>query len=115
MSMPARYDITHFQGDTFSMVITLNGNFSSSTMKFEIKSLTVSSPAALELFIGSGITVGTYNPITGQTAVTIGITAAQSLALGNTTIYQYDFEITTGSTVLTYLSGSFAQVEETAQ
>jgi len=110
MGLPARYDITHYQGDTFSIVVALDGNFLASTFKFELKIPNAVSPA-LELTNGSGITIGGYNPTTGKTPITITITPVQSTALGSS-IYWYDLEDNTGGVIKTYLAGTFAQVEQ---
>jgi hypothetical protein len=111
MALPARYDIIHYEGDTFTLTIQLEGSFLASTPKFEIKVPNSASPS-LELSSGSGITVGAYNPLTNRTTFTITITSAQSTTLGSSAVYWYDFEMNTGGVITTYLSGSFTQQQQ---
>lgn len=113
MSLPAKYDITHWQGDTYSVVLTLTGDYTAHTHKFEIKSILSGTPI-LELTTGgSGIVLGAY--ANGVTPVTITITATQSAAIVDTTIYNYDYQVQTGVVVTTLLTGTFAQQVDFAE
>ena len=110
MSMPATYNIVNYQGDTYTVVVSLEGDWTTgSTPKLEIKVPNAGSPS-LELFSGTGITIGAYSG--GFTAFTVVITSAQSNTLGSSTVYWYDFEVTVGSITTTYISGSFVQTAQ---
>lgn len=111
MSIPAKYNITHYQGDTFITAIALEGNLTTTTPKFEIK-LPNATSATLELLSGSGITIQAYDAASDTTTFAIAISAAQSTTLGYADVYWYDFEILSGSVVTTYLAGSFTQPQQ---
>lgn len=101
MSIPARYDIYHKQGDTYSVTLTVEGDKTASAPKFEI---TLAGSSVLELTQGSGITE-LYNGIDDVTVYGVTITAAQSAALLSTSIYNYDFQLSDAGIITTYLSG----------
>jgi hypothetical protein len=112
MSLPARYDIVHYQGDTYTLTLSLDGDKTASTPKLEISPPNDATPD-LELTTGSGITA-TYDAPTDKTTYTIVITATQSTTLGATTNYWYDFQLQSGSVVTTFLAGSFTQMAQTS-
>lgn len=113
MSIPARYDIKHYEGDTYDLTVKIPIDLTLATVKFEIK-VPGAAAATLELTEGSGIGVDAYNAIAGTTTVYIQITSGQSNTLG-TTLYFYDLETTISGQVITWLSGIFAQTAQVTE
>lgn len=113
MPVPAKYDITHYQGDTFDLVVTLPVDLTSAAIKFELKTPNAAS-ATLELTIGSGISIGAYNATAGTTDCYITLTSTQSANLG-TTVYFYDLETTIVGTRITWFGGRFAQIAQVSE
>jgi hypothetical protein len=109
--MPAKYDITAYQGDTFTLTFTLEGDFTSQTPAMQVRvtpatgSTTLASPATITI-------VDTYDAPTNLTTVVSTISATNMATLSATTVYAYDFQYTNGSVVTTYLYGSFAVTAE---
>lgn len=110
MSIPARYDIVHYQGDTYDLVVKIPVDLGLANVKFELK-LSGAGAATLELYEGFGITVDTYDATAGTTTVYIQITSAQSTSLG-TSVYFYDLETTLSGQVITWLTGTYAQLAQ---
>jgi len=110
MPIPARYDIKTQEGDTYTFAISVDGDKTAETPKFEINNAGVS---VLELTTGSGIS-SSYNGATDKTTWTITITAVQTAALDPTIIYTYDFQTDTSGTILTYLAGILSIQSEVA-
>lgn len=113
MSIPARYDITHYAGDTYDLVVKIPQDLTLATIKFEIKLPDAANPT-LELFEGSGIGQDAYDVSSGTTTIYINITATQSTNLG-TSVYYYDLETNTTGQVTTWLSGTYAQMAQVTQ
>lgn len=99
------YNIICRQGDTFNraLTITTNGtayNLTNASAAFTVRAAEDATPQ-LTLTNGSGITLG-------GTAGTANITAtATQTAAIEAGVYTYDFTITSGSSVTTFLVGSF--------
>lgn len=110
MSIPARYDITHYQGDTYDLIVKIPIDLTTANVKFELK-LSGAGAATLELYEGFGITVDTFDAIAGTNTVYIQITGAQSTTLG-TNVYFYDLETTMGGQITTWLTGTYAQMAQ---
>lgn len=106
--MPANYDITHHQGDTLNLSFLLAGNLTAATPKMDLVTAFGASPT-LSLTGASGIVSSYTSP---NTTFTITITAAQSSGLVAGTIYLYDFQLSVGGVITTYLSGTFTQNPE---
>lgn len=113
MSIPARYDITHYEGDTYDLTVKIPIDLTLATVKFELK-LPNAGAATLELTEGSGIGVDAFDAIAGTTTVYIQITSGQSNTLG-TSVYFYDLETTISGQVITWLSGTFAQIAQVTE
>lgn len=109
--MPAKYDITAYQGDTFTLTFTLEGDTTAQTAAMQVRvtpatgSTTLASPATITI-------TQTYDAPTDLTTIVSTISAATMATLSATTIYAYDFQMTNGSVVTTYLYGSFAVTAE---
>jgi hypothetical protein len=112
MSLPARYDIIHYQGDTYTLSLVLDNDLTAQTAKFEIDLPNQTTPD-LELTNASGIT-STFDALTNKTTFVITISSAQSTTLGASSIFWYDFQLSDGVTVTTFLAGSFTQMAQTS-
>jgi hypothetical protein len=103
--MPANYDITSHQGDTYSLAFSLETDLTAATPRMDLVTA-YGAAATLALTGGSGISSSYTAP---NTTFTVTISAAQSAALVAGTIYLYDFQLTSGGVVTTYLAGTFTQ------
>jgi hypothetical protein len=106
--MPANYDITNHQGDTFNLSFQLAGNLTAATPRMDLVTAFGASPS-LSLTGASGITSSYTAP---NTTFTVTVTAAASAGLAAGTIYLYDFQLSVGGVITTYLSGTFTQNPE---
>lgn len=113
MSIPAKYDITHYEGDTYDLTVIIPLDLTLATVKFELK-VPGAGAASLELYEGSGVGVDTYNATTQTTTVYIQITSGQSNTLGPSTFF-YDLETTISGQVITWLSGTFSQIAQVTE
>jgi len=113
MSIPAKYDITHYQGDNYDLIVKIPLDLTSAAIKFEIKTPNATT-ATLELTLGSGISKDAYNAGAGTTTVYVSISAAQSTTLG-TTVYFYDLETTLSGQKTTWFGGRFAQMAQVSE
>ena len=107
MINPATYNITAYQGATYSLDMTwrIGGtavNLTSYTAAMQVKENASSTASVLSLTNGSGITLG-------GTAGTIGISVAAS-TMGSATPgnYVYDLELNSGGQVTRLIQGGFA-------
>lgn len=109
--MAAKYDIKLYQGDSYSLTFTLDGNYTSYTHTFKVAlGFTGSNTLTLTNAFGDGIT-STWDGT--NTICTISLTPAQTAALFDTSVYAYDYQISTGSTyALTLLYGSLTMTGE---
>ena len=105
MVSPANYNITAYQGATYSSTLTysIGGtavNLTGYTAAMQVRE-NPSSSAVIGISSGSGITLG-------GTAGTIALNIAAS-TMGSATpgFYQYDLELTSGSVVTRLLQGRF--------
>jgi hypothetical protein len=98
----ADHNFKLYKGDTFSAVLTFTDgsgsaiNLSAATLVMQVKSKATDSTSELELTEGDGLTVS------GGSSNIVTISSNHDLAAGR---YVYDFQATTGSTVVTYLKG----------
>jgi len=107
--MPANYDITNHQGDTYILAFTLATNLTTATPKMELVTVFGAAPTLTLTGAGGGITSSYLAP---DTTFTVTITATQSSNLLASTIYLYDFQLTQSGIVTTYLAGTFTQNPE---
>lgn len=110
MSIPATYNITHYQGDTFSFVFAIDGDLSSQTPLLQLRTSTDAVSPTVAATISSS-----YNGVTLKTTFTCTLTATQTAALTAGTVYYYDFQLTSGSVVTTYIRGNFNVVAEVSR
>lgn len=99
------YNIVIRQGDTFNraLTITSNGsayNLTNTTAQFTVRS-GEDATVQLSLTNGSGITLG---GTAGTANITATSTQTSAIEAG---VYTYDFTLTSGSSVTTFLAGSF--------
>lgn len=109
--MPAKYDITAYQGDTFTLTFTLAGDYTAQTPAMQVRL----TPAAATTVLASPTTITiaqSYSGLSALTTVTVSITATNMASLSATTVYAYDLQYTNGAVVTTYLYGSFAVTAE---
>ena len=104
--MPANYDITNYQGDTYSLSFSLATDLTAATPRMDL--VTAYGAAATLPLTGSGGGI-TSSYTAPDTTFTVTITATQSAALVAGTIYLYDFQLTASGVVTTYLTGTFTQ------
>lgn len=110
MSNPATYDISTYEGDTFKITFRLVGDFTAKTPKFEVQASDGTYP--IELTVGNGGIVMTYDAPTDKTSFDILITSTQTTNLNPSLLYAYDFQILDGVTLTTYIGGSFGISKE---
>jgi len=103
----AKYDITHYQGDTFILAFYLTGDYTSQTPLMQLRT----SPSTASVAATPTITM-TYNAGTGKTFVQATMTATTTAALLPSTVYYYDFQFTNAGVVTTYLYGNFSITAE---
>lgn len=99
------YNIVCRQGDTFTRSLTITNagsayNLSNNTAAFTVRTAEDATPV-LALTNGSGITLG---GTAGTALITATATQTSSIEAG---VYTYDFSLTSGSTITTFLVGSF--------
>lgn len=101
MCTPATYSFQAYRGDDYSLVFTVEGNRTTSTPAFTVKTsleaptatLTVTSPAITQVWDSGN----------NWTLVTVPLTAAQTAALAG--IYFYDFSYNLAGVKSTFLQG----------
>ncbi len=103
----AKYDITHYQGDTFILAFYLGGDFTAQTPLMQLRT----TPSSATVTATPTITM-TYDAATDKTFVQATMTAATTAALLPATVYYYDFEFTNAGVVTTYLYGNFSITAE---
>lgn len=108
--MPANYDIKVYQGDSFTLTFTLNGDYSAKTFSMGVAASLTAAPT-LSLSEGSGIGKS-YSGVTGLTTVIVNITSTQTANLVSSTIYSYDLQMAQGTDITTLLVGSFTLTEQ---
>jgi hypothetical protein len=107
MINPANYNITAYQGATYSLDMTwkIGGtavNLTGYTAAMQVKENAGSTASVLSLTNGSGITLG-------GTAGTIGLlVSANTMGSATPGNYVYDLELNSGSQVTRLIQGSFA-------
>lgn len=99
------YNFEMYQGDTYNLIFTMTGDQTAKTAKLQLRSTITALTPSLSLTTGSGVTM-TYDSGTGLTTVICVFSATQTGALLPSTIYFYDFELTSGTTVKTYFQGN---------
>lgn len=109
-NIPAKYDITHYQGDTFTLAFYLTGDYSSQTALMQLRT----DPSNASVAATPTITV-TYNAGTGKSFVEATLDATTTAALAVGTVYYYDFQFTNGAVVTTYLYGNFSITAEVSR
>ena len=100
-----QYNIVCRQGDTLSRALTITNNGTAYNLTNASAAFTVraaeDATTVLALTNGSGITLG---GTAGTAQITATATQTSSIEAG---VYTYDFTITEGASVTTFLVGSF--------
>lgn len=110
--MPARYNISVFQGDTFSLQFAIDTdgvplNLTSFTAAMQVRPFASSTTKILDLTSAAGITLG---GAAGTVVVTVSAATMAAAAVGR---HVYDFELTSPSGVKTkILVGAFIIIQE---
>ena len=107
MINPATYNITAYQGATYSLNMTwaIGGtavNLTSYTAAMQVKENASSTASVLSLTNGSGITLG---GTAGTIAISVSAITMGSATPGN---YVYDLELNSGGQVTRLIQGGFA-------
>jgi hypothetical protein len=107
MINPATYNITAYQGATYSLNMTwaIGGtavNLTSYTAAMQVKENASSTASVLSLTNGSGITLG---GTAGTIGISVSATTMGSAMPGN---YVYDLELNSGGQVTRLIQGGFA-------
>jgi hypothetical protein len=110
MSIPATYNIKHYQGDTFSLVFAMDGNLTAQTPLLQLRT----DPSSGTVVVAASIS-SSYSGTTLKTTFTCTLTATQTAALTAGTVYYYDFQLTSGATVTTYIRGNFGVIAEVSR
>jgi ABC-type transport system involved in Fe-S cluster assembly fused permease/ATPase subunit len=100
----AKYDIMHYQGDTFTLAFYMTGDVTSQTPLMQLRT----SPSSAVVSATPTITM-TYNAGTGKTFVEATMTSVVTAA------YYYDFQFTNAGVVTTYLYGNFTMTAEVSR
>jgi hypothetical protein len=111
--MPASYNIQFYQGDNYVLQFTIDGDYSAFTHKMDFATTLEAATATLSIS-GAAITA-TYDAGTLKTTCTATITAAQTADLDAEVIYYYDYQVVSGATSMTFLTGTasvYPQVTE---
>lgn len=103
----AKYDITHYQGDTFTLAFYMTGDFTSQTPLMQLRT----TPSSASVTATPTITMS-YSAGTGKTFVEATMSAATTAALLAGTVYYYDFQFNNAGVVTTYLYGNFSITAE---
>lgn len=109
--MPANYDIKVYQGDSFTLTFTMNGDYSAKTFSMGVAASLTAAPT-LSLSEGGGGIGKSYSGVTGLTTVIVNITSTQTASLVSSTIYSYDLQMAQGTDITTLLVGSFTLTEQ---
>jgi hypothetical protein len=110
MSLPATYNISHYQGDTFSLVLAMDDDLTAQTPLLQLRT----DPSSVSVVVAASI-ASSYSGVTDKTTFTCTLTATQTAALTAGTVYYYDFQLTNGTTVTTYIRGNFGIVAEVSR
>ena len=104
--MAATYNIKIYQGDGYTLLFDVDGDYSAKTHTMAIAVGLESGTTFLTFATGgSGITA-TYNATTNKTTCTLTMTAVQTATFNAETIYFYDYEVSDGTGFnLTLLAG----------
>jgi hypothetical protein len=107
MINPATYNITSYQGATYSLNMTwaIGGtavNLTGYTAAMQVKENASSTASVLSLTNGSGITLG---GTAGTIAIAVSASTMGSATPGN---YVYDLELNSGGQVTRLIQGGFA-------
>ena len=105
--MAGTYNFTVYQGDNYNLYFTVSGDYSAYTHKMAIAIGLEATTATILLEEGTGITQS-YDAVTGKTTCVASLSAAQSAGLDAERIYFYDYQVVSGSNVLTLLAGTIA-------
>ena len=100
MCTPASYSFQAYRGDDYSLVFTVEGNMTTSTPAFTVKTTLEAGSATLT--VTSAITQ-VWDSVNNWTLVTVPLTAAQTAALAG--IYFYDFAYNLAGVKTTILQG----------
>jgi hypothetical protein len=110
--MPATYNISVYQGDTFTLQFTIDTDgvpldLTSYTAAMQVRPFASSTTKILDLVSPAGITLGGN---TGQVSVNVSATTMAAAAVGR---HVYDFELTSPGGIKTkILVGAFIIIQE---
>jgi hypothetical protein len=110
--MPATYNISVYQGDTFTLQFTIDTDgvlldLTSYTAAMQVRPFAASTTKILDLTSSSGITLG---GVAGTVAVNVSAATMAAAAVGR---HVYDFELTSPSGIKTkILVGAFIIIQE---
>lgn len=106
----AKYDIMHYQGDTFTLAFYMTGDVTSQTPLMQLRT----SPSSATVSATPTIAM-TYNAGTNKTFVEATMTSTVTAALSEGTVYYYDFQFDNAGVVTTYLYGNFTMTAEVSR
>jgi len=110
MSLPATYNIRHYQGDTFSLIFTMETDLTAQTPLIQLRT----DPSAVSATVAMTV-ASSYSAGTNKTTFTCSLTATQTAALTAGTVYYYDFQLLNGAIVNTYIRGNFVVQAEVSR
>ncbi len=110
MSLPATYNIRHYQGDTFNLIFTMANDLTAQTPLIQLRT----DPSAVSATVAMTVS-SSYSAGTNKTTFTCSLTATQTAALVAGTVYYYDFQLLNGALVTTYLRGNFVVQAEVSR
>lgn len=110
MSIPATYNIKHYKGDTFQLIFTMDSDLTAQTPLIQLRTDPGSGTVTDTMSISTS-----YSGVTGKTTFTCSLTSTQTSALTAGFVYYWDFQLTNGSIVTTYLRGNFIVMAEVSR
>ena len=110
MAKPAKYDITAYQGDTFTLQFYIDGDKTGDTLEMQIRTSPSSGSAYITILNAAMTKI--YSSPEDKTLVIAGISAATMATLSPTTIYAYDFQSNDSGVINTLLYCSFSVTAE---
>lgn len=116
MSQPAKYDIATYEGDTFVLTFTIEGDWDGHDIRMTIRTVP-SNNTVFKSYTSNpalGITA-TYNAGTDLTTVVITLPATDMDDFDASTIYFYDIDFTLAGVVQTMLYGNFTVQAEVSR
>jgi hypothetical protein len=110
MSQPAKYDITTYQGDTFTLSFYIDGDQTGKTLEMQVRTSPASGSAFVTVLDAAMTKI--YDVTEDKTLVVAAISAATMATFTPSTIYAYDFQSDDSGNIQTWLYGSFSVMAE---